>query len=680
MIAVSIPAMAKSLGQNPLRLNLVIATYLLSLAVFIPVSGWIADRLGARIVFCSAIAIFTAGSALCGLATDLPMLLAMRVIQGFGGAMMTPVGRLILLRSFPRSGLVSAMNWMTIPAMIGPTAGPIVGGFVTSYFSWRAIFFLNLPIGVAGVLLSLWLIENFRAPAPTRFDLGGFVIAGTGLALLELAIENLGRPIIPGGLGAAFFPAALVILAGYRWHAARQQDPVLDLGLLRIRTFRIGTVTGGFCRMGLDAVPFLLPLLFQVGFGLSPVHSGLLTFSSSLGAMFVRMFSGPLLRFFGFRRLLVGIAFLAAAVTAGCGLLHADSPVWVIVLLGAALGMRAQRPLSRPQYRQLRRCAGRAVEQEHQRQRRRPAGGARFWRRRRRGPLGGDRRAVTGHGGGFQPRLFPGRADPAGRRARLFAPDPGRWRRCQRPRRHPAPRGVSLRRKLAGRPSANGGHRRTKEQREAQMTGYAETYRRSIEEPEEFWAEAAAAIDWERPWDRVLDTSRPPFSRWFPGARLNTCWNALDRHVAAGSGERMALIWDSPAAGEVEHFTYRRLRDAVARLAGVLAGLGVVKGDRVLIYMPMVPQAAMAMLACARIGAVHSVVFGGFAAHELATRIDAARPRIILSASCGIEVARIIPYKPLLDAAIAEARVEARALRDPAAADVPGRSRSWPRP
>jgi propionyl-CoA synthetase len=188
------------------------------------------------------------------------------------------------------------------------------------------------------------------------------------------------------------------------------------------------------------------------------------------------------------------------------------------------------------------------------------------------------------------------------------------------------------------------------------MTGYAETYRRSIERPEEFWAEAAEAIDWERRWDRVLDSSRPPFYRWFPGARLNTCWNALDRHVAGGRAERTALIWDSPVTGQVARFTYRRLRDEVALLAGALAGLGVVRGDRVLIYMPMVPQAAMAMLACARIGAVHSVVFGGFAAHELATRIDAAQPRVILSASCGIEVSRIVPYKPLLDAAVAEAR------------------------
>src|SRR5437867_1173583 len=251
MIAVAIPDMAESLGEHPLRLNLVITTYLLSLAVFIPLSGWIADRLGARVVFCAAIAIFAIGSALCGLSTSLPMMLLTRVVQGLGGAMMTPVGRLILLRSFPRSGLVSAMNWMTIPAMIGPTVGPIVGGFLTTYFSWRAIFYLNVPIGIAGFVLTLYLIDNYRAPAPTRFDLRGFFLAGLGLAFLEIAIENLGRPIIPAGLGA----------------------------------------------------------------------------------MLVRTVSGAFLRTFGFRRLLVGTAVLAALVTAACGLLRPETPVWVIVAL-----------------------------------------------------------------------------------------------------------------------------------------------------------------------------------------------------------------------------------------------------------------------------------------------------------------------------------------------------------
>src|SRR5437867_5444787 len=211
---------------------------------------------------------------------------------------------------------------------------------------------------------------------------------------------------------------------------------------------------------------------------------------------------------------------------------------------------------------------------------------------------------------------------------------------------------------------------------------YEATYRRALERPEEFWAEAAEAIDWEKRWDRVLDDSRPPFYRWFSGARLNTCWNALDRHVMAGRGERIALIWDSPVTQSIQRFTYRQMRDRVARMAGVLVGLGVKPGDRVLIYMPMVPEAAIGMLACARVGAIHSVVFGGFAAHELATRIDDARPRVILSASCGIEVNRVIPYKPLLDAAIAEARAKPEAcviLQRPMcrAELTTGRDRDW---
>jgi propionyl-CoA synthetase len=214
------------------------------------------------------------------------------------------------------------------------------------------------------------------------------------------------------------------------------------------------------------------------------------------------------------------------------------------------------------------------------------------------------------------------------------------------------------------------------------MPGIAEIYRRSLDRPEEFWAEAAGAIDWERRWDRVLDYANPPFYRWFAGARLNMCWNALDRHVAAGHGERVALIYDSPVTDTVAPFTYRELRDRVARFAGVLAGLGVTKGDRVLIYMPMVPEAAIAMLACARIGAIHSVVFGGFAAHELATRIDDAKPKVVVAASCGVEINRVVPYKPLLDAAIDEASAKPSAcvvLQRPMchAEMVVGRDRDW---
>src|SRR5260370_36084214 len=213
-----------------------------------------------------------------------------------------------------------------------PIGGAVAGGYLVYLSPGPSIFYLILAIGIAGVVLALWLIEDFRAPAPTRFDLRGFFIAGLGLALLELAIENVGRPMIPGPLGAVFFAAAFAILLLYRSHAGRREDPILDLSLLRIRTFRIGTVTGSICRMGLDAVPFLLPLMFQVGIGLSPLQSGLLSFSSSLGAMLVRTISGTFLRFFGFRRLLAGAPCLATALPAGCALLRPETPAWLIVL------------------------------------------------------------------------------------------------------------------------------------------------------------------------------------------------------------------------------------------------------------------------------------------------------------------------------------------------------------
>ncbi|MHA1114077.1 MAG: AMP-binding protein, partial [Alphaproteobacteria bacterium] len=213
-------------------------------------------------------------------------------------------------------------------------------------------------------------------------------------------------------------------------------------------------------------------------------------------------------------------------------------------------------------------------------------------------------------------------------------------------------------------------------------TSYDEIYTRSLAEPEAFWAEAAEDLHWTRKWDRVFDDSRPPFYRWFVGGELNTAYNCLDRHVESGRGEQAALIYDSPVTGKVKTFTYRELTDLVARFAGVLAAEGVGKGDRVLIYMPMVPEAAVAMLACARLGAVHSVVFGGFAPQELVTRIDDCAPKVIVSASCGVEVSRVIHYKPLLDEAVEMAKSKpARCIilqREMARADmVEGRDLDW---
>jgi propionyl-CoA synthetase len=190
------------------------------------------------------------------------------------------------------------------------------------------------------------------------------------------------------------------------------------------------------------------------------------------------------------------------------------------------------------------------------------------------------------------------------------------------------------------------------------VSRYEEVYRQSREEPARFWGRAAEKVSWYRAWDRVVDDSRPPFYHWFPGGLVNTCYNALDRHVEAGKGDQVALIYDSPVTSTITRFTYTELLDKVARCAAGLQQLGVRKGDRVLIYLPMVPEAVISMLACARIGAIHSVVFGGFASPELAARITDARPRVILSASCGIEINRIIPYKPLLDQAIALAEAK----------------------
>ncbi|HWK47051.1 MAG TPA: DHA2 family efflux MFS transporter permease subunit [Stellaceae bacterium] len=344
IITTSIPEMARSLDENPLRLNLAITSYLLSLAVFIPISGWIADRFGTRTMFCAAIGIFTVGSALCGVATSLPMLVATRVLQGFGGAMMTPVGRLILFRSFPKEGLITAMTYMTIPALIGPTLGPVIGGLLTTYASWRWIFYVNIPIGAIGMALALRFIDQVREPSPSRFDFIGFGILGTGLALLQFAIESLVRPVGDTGAGAiigegALFATAFAILLVYRWHARRCLSPALDLSLFQIRSFRIGVGAGGVCRIGLNAVPFLLPLLFQLGFGLSPLRSGLLTFMMSVGALVMRTMASRLLRTFGFRRLLIGNAVIGALAIAGLALVGADTPHWVVVIYVLVFGV-----------------------------------------------------------------------------------------------------------------------------------------------------------------------------------------------------------------------------------------------------------------------------------------------------------------------------------------------------
>ena len=250
IVTTAIPDMARSLQVPPLELNLAITAYILSLAVFMPVSSWFADRFGPRRVFAAALVIFTVASMLCGLSRGLPVLVAMRALQGFGGAMMTPVGRLVLLRAFPRSQLVTAMTYMTIPAVIGPAIGPVLGGFLTTYASWRWVFYVNVPIGALGVLLALRFVEDSRADTPPKFDLVGFLLCGFGFGLLQFGLETISRSLLPRALVVASMVAGLGLLGAYVPHARRRADPVLDLSLFKIRSLRVSTLAGGLSRTG----------------------------------------------------------------------------------------------------------------------------------------------------------------------------------------------------------------------------------------------------------------------------------------------------------------------------------------------------------------------------------------------------------------------------------------------
>jgi EmrB/QacA subfamily drug resistance transporter len=332
IITTAIPAIAQSLDTTPVRLNLAITTYILTLAVFIPVSGWFADRFGARKIFALALFTFTLGSALCGIADTVGMLLAMRALQGLGGAMMTPVGRLILLRSFPRSGLITAMTYTTFPAIVGPVIGPLLGGLLTTYASWRWIFYVNLPFGLLGILAALRFVDDFRAEPAQRFDFAGFAMVGGGAALLQFGLENIGRPVIPASATVLVLAAAVLLALAFGRYARRVEAPAVDLTLFRFRSFRVGTLAGGLCRVGLNGVPFLLPLMLQVGFGLSPVASGSLTFVSSFGALLMRPLLASLLRRFGFKLVLIGSALVGSAAVAGFALMNADTPHWLVGL------------------------------------------------------------------------------------------------------------------------------------------------------------------------------------------------------------------------------------------------------------------------------------------------------------------------------------------------------------
>jgi len=331
VLATSLPAIARSLGESPLQLNLAITAYLLSLAVFLPISGWIADKFGARRVFIAAILIFTGGSIACGFADSFWGFVGARAFQGLGGAMMVPVGRLVLLRSVPKSELVGAMALVTMPALVGPILGPPLGGFLTTYLSWRWIFWINIPIGVIGIAMALILIRDVREEAVPPFDWAGFVLAGVGLGALMLGLETLGRDMLPTGVVAALLAVGVALIAAYVVHARRTAHPVLDLALLRIPTFHAAVVGGFLFRLGVGATPFLLPLLFQVGFGMNALQSGLLTFASAAGALTMKIVAKPILRRYGFRNVLVVNAMVSAVFLGASALFSVTTPAAVII-------------------------------------------------------------------------------------------------------------------------------------------------------------------------------------------------------------------------------------------------------------------------------------------------------------------------------------------------------------
>ena len=329
-IATSLPVIAQDLGTEPIALKLALTAYLLALAVFIPVSGWVADRFGARSTFMAAIAVFLLGSLACAASGTLEQMVAARFLQGMGGALMVPVGRLVLLRTVPKSELVQALSWLTIPALVAPIIGPPLGGLISTYSDWRWIFLINLPMGLLGLFLAWRFVPDLREPVKP-LDWTGFALSGLGLALALFGFSSLGRHMVSTPVAVGCLLLGLGGMAGYVWHALRHPHPLIDLRLLTLPTFRAGVMGGMLFRIGIGATPFLLPLMLQLGFGLSPLQSGLLTFVSAVGAIFMKTMAAAVLRRFGFRRVLWINALLASAMLAGFGLFRADTAHWVIM-------------------------------------------------------------------------------------------------------------------------------------------------------------------------------------------------------------------------------------------------------------------------------------------------------------------------------------------------------------
>lgn len=332
-ITTALPQMAISLNTDPIRLTIAVTSYLLSIAVFIPVSGWAADRFGGRTVFRLAIALFTLGSVLCGISENVVQLTASRVLQGLGGAMMVPVGRLVLFRSVEKSQLIPVMAYLQVPAQLGPVLGPLLGGFITTYISWRWIFFVNVPLGLLGMFLVSRYFDNPKEANPRPMDWVGFVLTGVSLSCIMYGIEVIGRGAGEAAVATAVLIIGVIVGALALRHLRRHSHALLDLSVFRNPTFRAGIGAGSIFRAGAGSLVYLLPLLFQVVFGMTAFLSGILTFASAAGAMSMKATARPILKRFGFRNAMIGNALISAATIAMCAFFTEATPVVLMFML-----------------------------------------------------------------------------------------------------------------------------------------------------------------------------------------------------------------------------------------------------------------------------------------------------------------------------------------------------------
>jgi EmrB/QacA subfamily drug resistance transporter len=334
----AVPVVSKALAVTPLSMKSVLASYTLSLAVFIPISGWMADRFGTRRVFAAAIGLFTLGSVLCGLSGNVHFLVACRIVQGCGGAMMVPVGRLTLVRTFARSELIRAMSFVAIPSLVGPMLGPIAGGLIVAYLHWRVIFFVNLPIGLVGLVLVYLHLPDYRETATDPLDVVGLILFGSGVALLSYVLEIFGEHTLGTGAVLGLLGVSLVLLFGYGLHATRTRFPLLDMTLFKIRTFAAAVSGSFFTRLGIGGVPFLLPLLYQVGLGFSPVQSGLLIMPQAFAAMSTKVLLPRILDRIGYRAVLVSNTVILGVLLMLFATIGPGTPLWLIVLQALCYG------------------------------------------------------------------------------------------------------------------------------------------------------------------------------------------------------------------------------------------------------------------------------------------------------------------------------------------------------